>query len=62
MKVSRELYELSEKILNSFDPVRLKSKEMEKIKQQEDHLQARSEEQKVEKDPIKKYEKWNILD
>ena len=32
MKVSREIYELSEKILNSFDPVRLKSKEMEKIK------------------------------
>ena len=32
MKVSREIYDLSEKILNNLDPVRLKAKEMTKIK------------------------------
>jgi len=33
MKVSREIFELSEKILNTFDPVRLKQKEMSIIEE-----------------------------
>lgn len=32
MKVSREIFELSEKILNTFDAKRLKQQELDKIK------------------------------
>jgi hypothetical protein len=43
MKVSKEVFELSEKILDTFDPVRIKNKEMVKIEEKERHLQNRLE-------------------
>eukprot|EP00347_Sterkiella_histriomuscorum_P019330 403342060 len=53
MKVSKEIYELSEKILETFEPARLKAKELEKL--------MRQEELKSKKDAFN-YEKWDLLD
>ncbi|CDW82206.1 UNKNOWN [Stylonychia lemnae] len=41
MKVSKQIFELSEKILDTFDPIRLKAKEIKVIEDQQKHIQER---------------------
>lgn len=62
MKVSKEIYDLSEDILNEFDPDRMKQREIEKIKSENTSASSKWDQMEKEMDKEERLEQVQNTD